>query len=235
MPWNAISQRLEESRVHRSDIVHHLLAGLREQIFLGKLASGSRLPGEKALAEMLKLSRPTLREALRILAHEGLLVSRWGVGTFITDQLPQIADGRFAALAPVYAPPLWIEPEWTGHDQQRGMVAAPDAVAEALGIEPESPVLRLHRRYFLADRPVASVDEYHGAETPDLTPSSDAQSGRSALLIEVADAEHGRPFFKIQETVFDSSGSVSHVVVMLRSAEYPLRLTAMAPPTAGSL
>src|SRR5689334_2767481 len=113
MPWNAISQRLEEARVHRSDIVHHLLAGLREQIFLGKLASGSRLPGEKALAEMLKLSRPTLREALRILAHEGLLVSRWGVGTFITDQLPQIVDGRCAALAPVYAPPPWIEPEWT--------------------------------------------------------------------------------------------------------------------------
>jgi DNA-binding GntR family transcriptional regulator len=49
-----------------------LIAGIREIIFTGELASGQRVP-EKLLCERFSVSRTPLREALKVLASEGLL------------------------------------------------------------------------------------------------------------------------------------------------------------------
>lgn len=45
--------------------------------------AGDRLPGEAELASRFGVSRVTVREALRQLWHEGLVVRRWGSGTYI--------------------------------------------------------------------------------------------------------------------------------------------------------
>ena len=44
---------------------------------------GSKLPNENILSEELKVSRTTLREAIRILATGGILETRRGKGTFV--------------------------------------------------------------------------------------------------------------------------------------------------------
>ncbi len=46
---------------------------------------GRRIPAEQALAQRLGTSRSTVREALKALEHEGLLVSRRGSGSYVTD------------------------------------------------------------------------------------------------------------------------------------------------------
>ncbi len=43
----------------------------------------SRLPSEQQLAEQMGVSRNTVREALKALENEGILISRHGVGTFV--------------------------------------------------------------------------------------------------------------------------------------------------------
>lgn len=53
-------------------------AAIRRQIVLGELADGDSLPNEAALLEMYGVSRPVLREALRILQSEALLSIRRG-------------------------------------------------------------------------------------------------------------------------------------------------------------
>jgi len=60
-----------------------LAAALGAEIIAGIYPPGSRLPGESALLERFKISRPTLREAFRVLAAEGLIVSRQKVGTSV--------------------------------------------------------------------------------------------------------------------------------------------------------
>ena len=47
---------------------------------------GARLLPEAQLAEQLHVSRPSLREAIRLLAHEGLLAVKHGVGTFVSKE-----------------------------------------------------------------------------------------------------------------------------------------------------
>ncbi len=65
-----------------------------EQLVLeGALSPGERLPPERQLAAHLGVSRPSLREALRILATRGILRSERGGGTFVTDNLnPTLED-----------------------------------------------------------------------------------------------------------------------------------------------
>ncbi len=58
---------------------------LLEQIVTGKLSPEERLPSERELSQQLKVSRMTLRAALRVLDNKGLLVRRPGDGTFIAN------------------------------------------------------------------------------------------------------------------------------------------------------
>ncbi|ATW23724.1 FadR/GntR family transcriptional regulator [Candidatus Formimonas warabiya] len=56
---------------------------IRNQIESGNLNPGNKLPSERNLAESFQTSRPTIREALRVLEIMGLTESRVGQGTFI--------------------------------------------------------------------------------------------------------------------------------------------------------
>ncbi len=58
---------------------------LRAEIEDGRLAPGSRLPGERRLAERAGVSRITVREALRILESTGLIEIREREGCFVVE------------------------------------------------------------------------------------------------------------------------------------------------------
>ncbi len=60
---------------------------LVELIDLQRLSPGDRLPPERQLAELLEVSRPSLREALHILQAQGLVSIRHGQGTFIQEPI----------------------------------------------------------------------------------------------------------------------------------------------------
>lgn len=60
---------------------------LEKRILDGSLKPGDRLPGERDFAAELGVSRPSLRDAIRKLAGKGLLTTRHGGGTYVTDRL----------------------------------------------------------------------------------------------------------------------------------------------------
>jgi GntR family transcriptional regulator len=60
------------------------LAHINSLISAGR--PGTRLPGEKELAQQIGVSRVTVREALDLLWSEGAVVRRWGAGTFIAQR-----------------------------------------------------------------------------------------------------------------------------------------------------
>lgn len=76
---------------------HRLSRGLFEQladqIKSGRLAPGSRLPTEEALTRAARVSRTVVREAVAALRTEGLVVTRQGVGAFVSAE-PQCAPFR---------------------------------------------------------------------------------------------------------------------------------------------
>ena len=62
-------------------------AELEKRILEGSLKPGDRLPSERELSLELSVSRPTLREAIHRLVSKGLLKTRHGEGTYVTDRL----------------------------------------------------------------------------------------------------------------------------------------------------
>lgn len=60
---------------------------LKQMIKDNKLSLGSKLPVETELANMLGVSRSSLREAFHILEEEGIIVRRHGIGTFIREEV----------------------------------------------------------------------------------------------------------------------------------------------------
>ena len=60
---------------------------LEKRLLEGSLKPGDRLPAERELAVELGVSRPSLREAIQKLVSKGLLSTRHGGGTRVTDRL----------------------------------------------------------------------------------------------------------------------------------------------------
>ncbi|MFE6760679.1 FadR/GntR family transcriptional regulator [Streptomyces sp. NPDC057684] len=86
----------------RSALSEQVIAELRAQISSGEWPVGSRIPTEPELVEQLGVARNTVREAVRALAHNGLLDIRQGSGTYVvaTSELAGVMQRRFADADP---------------------------------------------------------------------------------------------------------------------------------------
>ncbi|MBM0127992.1 FadR/GntR family transcriptional regulator [Pimelobacter simplex] len=66
-----------------ASLVDQAIAGMRALLESGEWEVGTRVPPEPALAAALGVSRNTVREAVKALAHLGLLQVRRGDGTYV--------------------------------------------------------------------------------------------------------------------------------------------------------
>src|SRR5882757_973132 len=83
-------------------LADQVITRLRAEIVAGAWPVGSRIPTEPELVEHLGVARNTVREAVRALAHNGLLDIRQGSGTYVvaTSELAGVMNRRFAAAEP---------------------------------------------------------------------------------------------------------------------------------------
>jgi DNA-binding FadR family transcriptional regulator len=71
------------STTRRAGLVDQVIDQLRHAICSGEWPVGERIPNESVLVESLGVGRNTVREAVRALAHAGLLDVRQGDGTYV--------------------------------------------------------------------------------------------------------------------------------------------------------
>jgi GntR family transcriptional regulator len=70
-------------------LYHQVEQVIRHRIATRQYGSGSQIPSEHELGRELNVSRVTIREALRELVRENLLVKVQGKGTFVAPDLPK--------------------------------------------------------------------------------------------------------------------------------------------------
>ena len=136
---------------------------LRERIIRGELEPGAKLPSERELAQSYSTARNTAREAISILANEGLVDVQHGRGSFVRQRPPLLRLGsRYSRTVR----------EETGLSPYRAEVARqgrtpkvdctsiervrpPAAVAERLGVRADAKsVVRRENWYFADGDPV---------------------------------------------------------------------------------
>lgn len=78
--------------------VNRLCQLLQQQLLDGELKAGDKLPSERVLASRHDTSRPLVREALQILKSRGLIESRRGGGTFVSERYGEPGDSPLGHL-----------------------------------------------------------------------------------------------------------------------------------------
>lgn len=124
---------------------------LQRMIENGDLPPGQALPSERELAELLSLSRVTVRKAIAGLADDGLLTQRHGAGTFVADRIVK----SFSKLTG-FTDDLRIrglKPRVKFLERSSGEVSPEEALA--LHLSPGARVVRLRRLRFAGDKPLA--------------------------------------------------------------------------------
>lgn len=121
-----------------------LAADLRGRLLGGEWARGSRVPSETDLAASYKVSRVTVRTALKSLESQGLVDIRHGAGTFVSDFGVSIRAG-LQELGSISATirETGHEPgmEWRSREER----PATAAESERLDLPPGAPVLSMER------------------------------------------------------------------------------------------
>lgn len=82
IPWQPVKTRRASEEIYLQ---------LREFILSGQLKPGDRLPSERAMMTQLNRSRPTIREALRMLEQGGYIASTHGApGAVVQEPLAEM-------------------------------------------------------------------------------------------------------------------------------------------------
>ncbi|KAA3658932.1 MAG: fatty acid metabolism transcriptional regulator FadR [Chloroflexi bacterium] len=95
---------------------------------------GSKLPGERKLAEMLGVTRPTLREALRRLERDGWFTVNHGKATVVNDYWK---DGRMNVLSNLVQHAESVPPNFVANLLQIRADMAPSYTREAARHHPD--------------------------------------------------------------------------------------------------
>ncbi|MGZ4510534.1 MAG: FadR/GntR family transcriptional regulator [Mycobacterium sp.] len=134
--WRAMPRR------NTQKVSHLLAADLRHQILSGQLAADEQLPPEAELTARLRISRETLREALRILESQQLVAIRRGRGGGAVVRRPGLESvGRYVALL------LQLRKTTLAHlEEARSVIEPPAAeqVAIRAGYDDLDDLVRLH-------------------------------------------------------------------------------------------
>lgn len=169
--------------------VNQIVAALEQEIIDGRWEVGTKIPSERKLAESIAVSRPVVREALRVLSERGLIMVAPGRGSFVRKLNPTGEVGNADVL------------------MRSSPVSARDLVAARTMLEGETAALAAANR---TDEDLAAMrDLLSGFEN---TPADRAADIDLAFHEAIAIASHN----PVLQMMFGSIRNLTHGV-MLRS------------------
>ena len=227
-----MSYEMQPLKVERASLPVQTQQYLLSLLENGVYQPGDQLPSENELASQLGISRPTLREALRNLEQDGVVIRKHGVGTFVShafgdrlesglERLESILElaGRQGLQLSYDALQVWEE-------------AADKELAETLQVSPGTVLTNVSRVIKGEGRPVAymvdvvratvlgpdDVDgDFNGSVLDLLRQKPELRVDQAVADIVALDAdadlarqleiEPGRAVLLVQETMYDGAGS----------------------------
>ena len=218
---------------------------LRDQIDTGTLQPGERLPSEPDLVRQFDASRNTVRLSLALLTNQGLVVTRQGLGTFVTEPAKPFTAllSKVAEQPPVQGTST-VLPEVSRADSESETsrlfverAPASPSVAEKLEVAPGDLVVVRRRSGTIGVVPWMMMASYFPLDVAEGTPLEQAgeiEGGSIKLLADLGYTqvgfidEIGARMPNTREFTFFALSTGTPVVVVNRTAhtkERPIRMT----------
>jgi DNA-binding GntR family transcriptional regulator len=137
-------------------LYYQLAQNIETAIRSGRLSSGSHLDNEIELARQLRVSRPTVRRAIGVLANRGLVIKRHGIGTLVVP----VRVRRPVRLSSLYDDLKESGQTPTTRLLAREVVPAPAEVATSLQLSRGTRVLHFERLRLASDQPIALMRNF---------------------------------------------------------------------------
>jgi len=235
-------------------LYHQLKTAIQRDIEAGRWKPGEQLPTENDLIARFRVSKITVRQALRELSNLGYIRREQGRGTFV--QRPPLEEGPRELTS--------FTDEMRHHGLsaksqvlEQGVIAASPDVAARLEIALASPVFRLRRLRFaegepmglqtayvpmaavpgIADLPFTDASLYDVFRSRyNLYPAS-AKETHVAVLVTAEDAallrtSPGSPGLSAERMTYLSDGKpLEYVKSIMRGDRYKIVLDLVRPPT----
>lgn len=221
---------------------------LKDAIVSGRMAPGTKIPGELKLAEEHRVSRVTVRRALEALTEEGLISRQPGVGTLVCER-PVGATVMTASVSSLLPNMLKMSESSRVRLMEFGYSYPSDTIRERLKMAEDERTQRSVRVRLAEDKPfsyltthvperiASNYGEADLATTPlfELLERSGvlvdhATQSISAILAtkEVADALDvavGSPLISLTRVVFDQGGQgVEYLHALYRPDRYRIEI-----------
>jgi GntR family transcriptional regulator len=218
---------------------------LRDQIDTGALQPGERLPSEPDLVRQFDASRNTVRLALALLTNQGLVVTRQGLGTFVTEPAKPFTAllSRVAKQPPVQGTSTVLPEVSRGESETETSrlfverAPASLSVAQKLEVTPGEMVVVRRRSGSIGEVPWMMMASYFPLDVAAGTPLEQAgeiDGGSIKLLADLGYTqvgfvdEIGARMPNTREFTFFGLSTGTPVVVINRTAytkDRPIRMT----------
>jgi GntR family transcriptional regulator len=233
------------SRSSPLPLYHQVEVDMRQRIESGEWRRGEQIPTEAELCTIYGASRVTIREAVRRLTDEGLLVRRRGSGTFVREaRITAGARGLTSFTEEMAALGL--------HGESRVLsvtVTTSTAVTAKLGLEPAANLIAIRRLRLAGGTPMGiqcaylPADRFPGLDTIDLGAGSlyglladrygvvlaEAEEIFEVAQIRAGDARllqvpAGSCGFHVERLTFDEQSAFEYVTSIMRGDRYRVRI-----------
>ena len=170
---------------------------LRALIASGELAPGDKLPSERELARRFRAARNTAREAIRLLAEEGLVTAQHGRGVFVREgeRLFRWDSERYSRRETALTP-FRLEMQRQGkmgrvEVESITRMAPPFEIAERLDVShDEESVLERRNSYYADDEAVQVVTTYLRWTDAENSPLQKADTGPGGIYARLEERGH---------------------------------------------
>lgn len=135
-----------------------VIEALTDYIQVGDAGPGEQLPGEPELCRLFGVSRTVIRQALKELEYQGLIVREKGKGTFVAE--PKIRESLFQELTGFYQDMAAKGHAPVSKVLTQKIVPASARIASYLSLPAETAVIQIDRLRFVQGEPIVLVTTY---------------------------------------------------------------------------
>lgn len=221
MWYHILSDQMEERRMQlnpnsQTPLYRQVADDLNKTLNEGAYRPGDKIPSEDQLCQMYRVSRVTLRAAVKLLVEDGKLKKMHGKGTFVSA--PVFMETKAGGSFTKFCRQIGAVPRTDLLSSEK--IPSSPLVARHLGVEAGLPVCRISRARYINDTAAIFEVDYFRSQD-DYILSADVSGSPIADAIKASTGLEAARF----EDIFDIARATEEQAIIFRcQANAPLLL-----------